>query len=108
VASDIPSIAPGGTEQNNQLRFIIDVLLRHWGKALIATLLMGLLGGVVASYTKVEEHTFFATTDLTIKASLYDSPVMQDLGGTTFGHMTPENVVGRSIRRTACWRKKSQ
>ena len=95
MASDIPSITPGGTEQNNQLRFIIDVLLRHWGKALIATVLMGLLGGVAASYTKVEEHTFFATTDLTIKASLYDSPVMQDLGGTTFGQMTPENVVGR-------------
>lgn len=95
-----PSLeAKGNGEQSNQLRFIIDVTLRHWVMIAAFTTLATILGATLGNMMNQEHYEYEAFADLFIRKSPWERPVMQGLGAAVFGPMTPRAMKERTSMR---------
>ena len=97
MPAEIPVLdqnAPAAHPRNtNQFRFVLDVVLRHWFVVLLITALGLAAGAAVGLYLRDDRYEFEAYGDLTITPSLWNSPLMADLGGAHFAALTPKLLV---------------
>ena len=95
---EIPTLEPTSPrpEQNNQLRFLIDVVIRRWGMVLLFTLAFAGVGGFVGRYIEDDSYQYEALADLFVKPSFWQSPLMADMGGDVFGRVTPKILMHRT------------
>lgn len=100
MAPDSPTLEPVSTsEQHNQLRFILDVSLRHWVMLTIFTVLSTVAGGVIGKLLQEEWFEYEAIADLLVNQSPWEQPAMRGLGGNVFGVVTPKALVERTSKR---------
>ncbi len=99
--SRIPEIE-NTANQGNQLRFVIDVLLRHRILIAAATLVAGILGAASGVYLQIAggQSAYNATATLYVKPSLYDSAWLNSLGGSNPTALTPAMIRHQISDRT--------
>ena len=92
--NDMPTLdnhSPRGDGQN-QFRFVLDVLSRHWKQIVFCTALVAGVGAVVGLALEDGRYEYTAVATLVVKPSLYDTAWMQDLGVEFSGPMTAKSV----------------
>ncbi len=81
--------SPSG-DQTNQFRFVLDVILRHWVLILVLTLLSGIGGALIGHFLEVDHYEYEAFGDLYVKQSVWNSPIMANVGGGIFAQLSPK------------------
>ncbi len=87
---------PAASPQSGQLRFIIDVTLRHW---VLMSVLIGLgafTGGVIGVMLQDDRYSWEASTELLFPPSRWDQPALRGLGVDVFGAATPASLIDRT------------
>lgn len=86
-------------EHGNQLRFVTDVLARHWLKILLCTTAATFVGGFAGWYLHEERYEYTAVATLYVRPSLYETPIMENMGGRSYVRITPQSILERTSSR---------
>lgn len=99
----IHEVTGGDDGRGNQLRFMLDVLGRRWKSVLFWTALGSAIWGAVALWQTPVRHTQYeGYTDLIVRESPWETPLMRGFGGQPTVKTTPKAIRQRTnIRNLA-------
>jgi capsular polysaccharide biosynthesis protein len=84
MPQDVPALEQPQQTQENQFRFIINVLMRRWRMIGAFTAVTMLLTGFLGMYKKEEARaTFRARAEVLVKQSAWEKEILQGVGGAS-------------------------
>jgi capsular exopolysaccharide synthesis family protein len=99
MSQDVPALEQPQQTQENQFRFIINVLMRRWRMIGAFTVVTMLLTGFLGMYRKEEARaTFRARAEVLVKQSAWEKEILQGVGGASLTPLTPKALISRTSK----------
>lgn len=91
--------SPPQQAQDNQFRFIVNVLIRRWRMIALFTVVTMLLTGFLGMYrTQEARATYKARAEVLVKQSAWEKDILKGLGGGSLVPLTPKALISRTSK----------
>ncbi len=89
---EFPILEGGGRRQDNQFRFLLDIVLSHWLSIAVCTATAAIIGFGAGWYLQDESYEYRAHATLVVRPSLYDNALLQGLSSAPSRPLTPKAI----------------